>query len=244
MREHARVRVSSIEYTDLDGVKILWCYHLRGNTVPATAIRAEIEALPTGIDITRICTESNTDSRLEGRIAACHAQRVAPAANGKHVSLCTTGVDILRNIYVRCSRLARQPQRIAANGIRQAIHRAVGHDTIQRGRAHTVARHLPLLRKQARRRCRGVVRRQVENAIRPFVVGRKGWLFSDTPQGAEASAIIYSLMETAKANSLRLDDYLLHLLSILPERAERNKDIEIDDLLPWSEEMKSWFSAV
>ena len=40
---------------------------------------------------------------------------------------------------------------------------------------------------------------QVENAIRPFVVGRKGWLFADTPQGAEASAIIYSLMETAKA---------------------------------------------
>ena len=85
---------------------------------------------------------------------------------------------------------------------------------------------------------------QVENAIRPFVVGRKGWLFADTPQGAEASAIIYSLMETAKANSLRLDDYLLHLLSIMPERAEQNKDFEIDDLLPWSEEMKSWFSAV
>lgn len=85
---------------------------------------------------------------------------------------------------------------------------------------------------------------QVENAIRPFVVGRKGWLFADTPQGAQASAIIYSLMETAKANSLRLDDYLLHLLSIMPERAEQCKDFEIDDLLPWSEEMKSWFSAV
>ena len=85
---------------------------------------------------------------------------------------------------------------------------------------------------------------QVENAIHPFVIGRKGWLFADTPQGAEASAIIYSLMETAKANNLRLDDYLLHLLSILPERAERSKNFEIDDLLPWSEEMKSWFSAV
>ncbi|MFR8176363.1 MAG: hypothetical protein ACLVB5_04440 [Christensenellales bacterium] len=51
-------------------------------------------------------------------------------------------------------------------------------------------------------------------------------------------------METAKANSLRLDDDLLHLLSILPERVERNKDFEVDDPLPWSEEMKSWFSAV
>ena len=63
---------------------------------------------------------------------------------------------------------------------------------------------------------------------------REGWFFADTPQGAEASAIIYSLMETAKANSLRLDDYLLHLLSVLPERAEQSKDFEIDDLLPWS----------
>ena len=63
-------------------------------------------------------------------------------------------------------------------------------------------------------------------------------------QGAEASAIIYSLMETAKANNLRLDDYLLHLLSILPEQTKQRKDFEIDDLLPWSEEMKSWFSAV
>ena len=85
---------------------------------------------------------------------------------------------------------------------------------------------------------------QVENAIRPFVIGRKGWLFADTPQGAEASAIIYSLMETAKANNLRLDDYLLHLLSVLPERAEQSKDFELDDLLPWSEEMRLWFSAV
>lgn len=73
---------------------------------------------------------------------------------------------------------------------------------------------------------------QVENAIRSFVVGRKGWLFADTPQGAEASAIIYSLMETAKANNLRLDDYLLYLLNILPERTEQSKDIKVDALLP------------
>ena len=71
-------------------------------------------------------------------------------------------------------------------------------------------------------------------------MGRRGL----TPQGAEASAIIYSLMETAKANSQRLDGYLLHLLSILPERAEQSKDFEMDDLLPWSEKMKSWFPAV
>ena len=83
---------------------------------------------------------------------------------------------------------------------------------------------------------------QVENAIRPFVVGRKGWLFSDTPDGAEASAVIYSLMETAKANGLRLEDYILHLLSVLPERFKADLDADIDDLLPWSDGMKDNFA--
>ena len=82
---------------------------------------------------------------------------------------------------------------------------------------------------------------QVENAIRPFVVGRKGWLFSDTPEGAEASAVIYSLMETAKANGLRLEDYILHLLSILPERFEADPNADIDDLLPWNDAVKACF---
>ena len=85
---------------------------------------------------------------------------------------------------------------------------------------------------------------QVENAIRPFVIGRKRWLFADTPQGAEASAIIYLLMKTARATNLRLDNHLMHLLSILHERVEQRKDFAMDDLLPWSEEMKSCFSAV
>ena len=44
----------------------------------------------------------------------------------------------------------------------------------------------------------------VENAIRPFTVGRKTWLFADTPKGAKASAAVYSLVETAKANGLNV----------------------------------------
>ena len=83
---------------------------------------------------------------------------------------------------------------------------------------------------------------QVENAIRPFVVGRKGWLFSNTPEGAEASAVIYSLMETAKANGLRLEDYILHLLTVLPERFDADPNAEIDDLLPWNSDMKASFT--
>ena len=57
----------------------------------------------------------------------------------------------------------------------------------------------------------------VENAIRPFVVGRKNWLFSCTPAGAVASACIYSLIETAKANGLEPYWYLRFLFENLPE---------------------------
>jgi len=56
----------------------------------------------------------------------------------------------------------------------------------------------------------------VENAIRPFVVGRKNWLFSGHPRGAEASAFLYSLIETAKANALKPYAYLHYLFDQLP----------------------------
>jgi len=55
-----------------------------------------------------------------------------------------------------------------------------------------------------------------ENAIRPFVVGRKNWLFSVNPEGAQASATLYSLIETAKANGLEPYHYLRHLFERLP----------------------------
>jgi len=70
-----------------------------------------------------------------------------------------------------------------------------------------------------------------ENAIRPFVIGRKAWLFSDTPKGARASAIHYSLIETAKANGLEPYAYLTHVLKALPY-ADTVEQIEA--LLPWN----------
>jgi transposase len=56
----------------------------------------------------------------------------------------------------------------------------------------------------------------VENAIRPFVVGRKNWLFADTVAGARASANLYGLIETAKANRIEPGRYLTHLFTVLP----------------------------
>ena len=70
-----------------------------------------------------------------------------------------------------------------------------------------------------------------ENAIRPFALGRKNWLFSDTPRGAKASATCYSLIETAKANGLEPYKYLRHVLGEIAA-AETVEDIEA--LLPWN----------
>ncbi|MBX3670302.1 MAG: IS66 family transposase [Rhodocyclaceae bacterium] len=70
-----------------------------------------------------------------------------------------------------------------------------------------------------------------ENAIRPFVIGRKNWLFADTPAGAVASATLYSLLETAKANSIEPYVWLRHVLSRLPH-ATSLQDYEA--LLPWN----------
>ena len=68
----------------------------------------------------------------------------------------------------------------------------------------------------------------VENAIRPFVIGRKNWLFADTPLGAHASATLYSLIETAKANGLEPFAYLKYLFTMLPVTPQE----KLIDLLP------------
>lgn len=70
-----------------------------------------------------------------------------------------------------------------------------------------------------------------ERAIRPFVIGRKNWLFSDTPRGAKASAQLYSLVETAKANGQEPYAWLRHALERLP-MATSVEDYEA--LLPWN----------
>ena len=72
-----------------------------------------------------------------------------------------------------------------------------------------------------------------ENAIRPVVMGRKNWLFSDTQDGANASMIIYSLIETAKANDIDPEKYLEYLLENRPSADW--SDEEPEQLTPWSE---------
>ena len=73
-------------------------------------------------------------------------------------------------------------------------------------------------------------------AIRPFVIGRKNWLFEDTPKGAQTSAAMYSLVETAKGHGHEPFQYLRHVFKELP-RATTTEEIEA--LLPWNFDAES-----
>ena len=76
-----------------------------------------------------------------------------------------------------------------------------------------------------------------ENAIRPFTVGRKNWLFSDTPKGADASAMVYTMVEMAKIHNLNIYKYLNYLLEQLPGTVMT--DEELAKLVPWNETVQA-----
>ena len=72
---------------------------------------------------------------------------------------------------------------------------------------------------------------RVENAIRPFTIGRKNWLFSNSVRGAKASANLYSLIETAKANDVEPHGYLKQVFAKIPNVSSYD---DVDELLPFS----------
>lgn len=74
-----------------------------------------------------------------------------------------------------------------------------------------------------------------EQAIRPFCVGKKNWKLIDTVSGAEASAMLYSIVETAKANDINIYQYFRHLLTEIPKHMEDTDLGFVEKLLPWSE---------
>lgn len=76
-----------------------------------------------------------------------------------------------------------------------------------------------------------------ENSIRPFIVGRKNWLFSDTPKGAEASATVYTMVEMARAHGLNIYKYLKYLLERLP--GTKMTDSALSKLSPWNQEVNA-----
>lgn len=76
-----------------------------------------------------------------------------------------------------------------------------------------------------------ITNNRAERSVKPFVMGRKAWLFSSSPAGAKASSVMYSIIETAKENGLHPYRYLEFLLTLLPKSSTSS----IDALFPWSE---------
>lgn len=93
-----------------------------------------------------------------------------------------------------------------------------------------------------------------ERSIRTFCIGKKNWVLFDSIKGAQSSAVIYSISETAKLNNLSTYNYFKHLLTELPKLADRDGNIDtkaLDPLLPWAKELpdichkpRRWFSGV
>lgn len=77
-----------------------------------------------------------------------------------------------------------------------------------------------------------------ENSIRPFTVGRKNWLFSDSPKGAKASAAAYSIIETCKANGVNPEKYLIYLFTKLPNEEWPERESTLMKYLPWNPAIK------
>ena len=76
-----------------------------------------------------------------------------------------------------------------------------------------------------------------ERAIRGFCIGKKNWQMIDTINGAHSSAIIYSIVETAKANNLKPYDYFVYLLEEIPKHMDDEDRSFLEDLLPWSQKL-------
>ena len=75
---------------------------------------------------------------------------------------------------------------------------------------------------------------RAERSIKPFVIGRKNWLFSNTPGGAKASATLYSIIETAKENDVNPFDYLVYVFRNAPDWDIHNDPIALERLMPWN----------
>ena len=79
-----------------------------------------------------------------------------------------------------------------------------------------------------------------ERTVKPYVINRKNFLFSDTENGAAASAAVMSIIETAKRNSLDVYGYLFYLLTLMPEWGKNPTEILLDTVMPWSQALPAY----
>jgi transposase len=147
-------------------------------------------------------------------------RKVLPTADERHDARQQKSVPIMTEFKVWLDDLA--PKLPPSSKLAKAVHYSLGQWT--KLSVYLTEPIVPI----DNNRC--------ENAIRPFVVGRKSWLFCDTQAGAIASARLYSLVETAKANSVEPHAYLTHLFTHLPAASTVDA---FEALLPWNVKIDS-----
>lgn len=93
---------------------------------------------------------------------------------------------------------------------------------------------LPYMRTFLTNGCLEIDNNSAERAIKPFVIGRRNWMFSKTAKGAKSSALLYSIVETTKANGLAVEKYLVYLFEMLANAEFKERDI-LEKCMPWAE---------
>jgi transposase len=171
------------------------------------------------------------------------AQEVLPKeAHGMHQPA-TQFLHLIGKLYAgeararaapqRCMRLRRRYSRVVLGQIKALLDQHL-ETTLPGGKLGQALGYLgnqwPKLCRYVENETWPICNNACENSIRPFVVGRKNWLFSDTVAGAKASLNLYSLIETCKANDVDVYRYLVDLFKALPH-AKSADDYEA--LLPW-----------
>ena len=172
------------------------------------------------------------------------AQKVMPSKKGK-VSKADVAIEMIKVLYkieakikdkkVTERYIIRQEKSVPQlNKIRSWLDKAL-ESTLPKGKAGIAIaymhRNWDKLIAYTRDGRLNIDNNPVENAIRPFAIGRKNWMFSDSQNGAKASAMYYSIIETAKANGLEPFTYQRALFTQLP-RCKTVEDYE--SLLPWN----------
>lgn len=194
-------------YNKLKGFKRCCCYaHIR---------RYFLEAIPKGKE------KDYTDPAVQGFLYCNKLFEYERSYRGKGLSY--------KQIYSR--RLKDQKPVVEAFLAWIDKQTAPGGSRLARALTYAGNQRLYMMTYLEDGRC-SIANNLSENSIRPVTVGRRNWLFCDTTDGADASMMVYSLLETARANGLNPQKYLEYLLEARPN--QNMSDEELENMAPWS----------
>jgi len=226
---------------------ILFDYHPRRNTVAAESLLPDFQGYLQTDDYVCYGVVS-LGCMTHARRKFIEAQKVAPSQKGK-ISKADMAVQMIKKLYAietqikdksveERYQIRQEKSKPQLQKMRDWLDKTL-ENTLPKGKAGMAIAYLnknwEKLTTYVNDGRLNIDNNPVENAIRPFAIGRKNWMFSNSQDGAKSSALIYSIVETAKANGIDPYTYLQALFSRLP-LCESLEDFE--QLLPWNISIK------